>query len=198
MGEKVTWLVGHERSIGKLGDVDLPVMTTFVQFYTTALKFVNFRLYKSLGLHYPPRLADANESKSMKFLLILTFNSYILVDEDEDVLSERVCSLAKPLSRAKNVEPEVTIDTFDAQESGEKLAERMREAEALRTLFSKCYFFLNREVSKEPLALVIRNCGGHVSWDGCPQQPFNEDSPLVTHHIMDRPLTKVDVKRFVF
>lgn len=62
MGEKVTWLVGHERSIGKLGDIDLPVMTTFVQFYTTMLKFVNFRLYKSLGLHYPPKLADAEEN----------------------------------------------------------------------------------------------------------------------------------------
>ncbi|KAI6183837.1 Pescadillo-like protein [Aphelenchoides bicaudatus] len=181
MGEKVTWLVGHERSVGKLGDIDLPVMTTFVQFYTTTLKFVNFRLYKSLGLHYPPRLADADENK--------------VDDEEEEVLSERVCSLAKPLSRAKNVEPEVTIDTFDAEESGEKLAERIREAEALRTLFSKSYFFLNREVSKEPLALVIRNCGGFVSWDGCPQQPFGEDSPLITHHIMDRPLTKVDVKR---
>lgn len=57
MGENVTWLVGHDRGIGSLGDVDMPVMTTFVQFYTTMLKFVNFRLYKSLGLHYPPTLA---------------------------------------------------------------------------------------------------------------------------------------------
>lgn len=68
MGEKVTWLVGHERSVGKLGDIDLPVMTTFVQFYTTTLKFVNFRLYKSLGLHYPPRLADADENKGRFFV----------------------------------------------------------------------------------------------------------------------------------
>lgn len=179
MGEKVTWLVGHERSVGKLGDVDLPVMTTFVQFYTTMLKFVNFRLYKSLGLHYPPKLADTDENKV----------------EDEENVIERVYSLAKPLSRAKNIDPEVTIDSFDDEESGEKLAEKMRSAEALRTLFAKGYFFLNREISKEPLAFVIRNCGGNVSWEGCPQQPFSEESPLITHHIMDRPLTKVDVNR---
>lgn len=85
------------------------------------------------------------------------------LDEEEEVVAERICSLAKPLSRAKNIEPEVTIDTFDEQETGEKLAERMREAEALRNLFKKCYFFLNREISKEPLAFVIRNCGGNVS-----------------------------------
>lgn len=120
-----------------------------------------------------------------------------LLDEEDDVIAERICSLAKPLSRAQNVENEVTIDSFDDQETGEKFAEKMREAEALRSLFKKCYFFLNREVSKEPLAFVIRNCGGNVSWDGCPQQPFNEDNPIVTHVIMDRPLTKVDVKRLV-
>lgn len=119
----------------------------------------------------------------------------MLSDEEEDVVSERVCSLAKPLSRAKNIEPEVIIDTFDDQETGESLAEKMREVEKLRTLFSKCYFFLNREVTKEPLAFVIRNCGGNVSWEGCPQQPFSEESSLVTHVIMDRPLLKVDVKR---
>lgn len=193
----MTWLVGHERAVGNLRDIDLPVMTTFVQFYTTMLKFVNFRLYKSLGLHYPPRLADSDDNNgSLLECGDLCLITLILV-EDEDVLVERVCSLAKPLSRAKNVEPEVTIDTFDEQESGEKLAERMREAEALRSLFSKCYFFLNREVPKEPLAFVIRNCGGHVSWDGCPQQPFTEDNSLVTHHILDRSLTTVDIKRYV-
>ena len=59
MGENVTWLVGHDRGIGSLGDVDMPVMTTFVQFYTTMLKFTNFRLYKALGIHYPPALATS-------------------------------------------------------------------------------------------------------------------------------------------
>lgn len=113
------------------------------------------------------------------------------------MISERVCSLAKPLSRARNVDSDVIIDSFDDQETGEKFAEKMREAEALRNLFKKCYFFLNREVSKEPLTFVIRNCGGYVSWDGCPQQPFSEDSPLITHVIIDRPLTKVDVNRLV-
>ncbi|KAI6194624.1 Pescadillo-like protein [Aphelenchoides besseyi] len=179
MGEKVTWLVGHDRGVGRLGDVDLPVMTTFVQFYTTMLKFVNFRLYKSIGLHYPPKLIDVEE------------NNY----EDEELLSERVYSLAKPLTRAANSEPEATIDSFDDQESSEKLAERLREAEALRSLFSGCFFYLSREVSKESLAFVIRSAGGTVSWDECPAKTYDERSSLITHYIMDRPLEKIDVKR---
>lgn len=69
-GEKITWLVGHEqRAVGRLKDqhVDLPVMTTFVQFYTTMLKFVNFRLYKSLGLIYPPKIVAEDENNCKWF-----------------------------------------------------------------------------------------------------------------------------------
>ena len=37
------------------GDVDFRIMGTFVEFYTTLLGFVNFRLYTTVGLIYPPR-----------------------------------------------------------------------------------------------------------------------------------------------
>lgn len=34
-------------------------MATFTEFYTTLLGFVNFRLYQSLNLHYPPKVGPA-------------------------------------------------------------------------------------------------------------------------------------------
>lgn len=37
-------------------DVDYRVMATFTEFYTTLLGFVNFRLYHSLNLVYPPKV----------------------------------------------------------------------------------------------------------------------------------------------
>lgn len=104
-------------------------------------------------------------------------------------------SLSKPLTRASNAEPVATIDTFEDDATGETLAARLREAEALRTLFEGCFFFLGREVPKEPLAFVIRSAGGSVSWDGCPEQAYNEQSVVVTHVIMDRPLAKIDVTK---
>ncbi|CAD5233003.1 unnamed protein product [Bursaphelenchus xylophilus] len=186
-GEKVTWLVGHEqRAVGRLKDqkVDLPVMTTFVQFYTTMLKFVNFRLYKTLGLYYPPKMAFEEE------------NHY----EADEVITDKVYSIAKPIVKKAegNEEPQAEIDTFDAEETSEALAERLREAEKLRSLFAKNYFWLSREVPKEALTLVIRNSGGHVCWDDCPAKLYDENSPMITHVIVDRPVTKVDTsKKFV-
>ena len=37
-------------------DVDFRVMLTFVEFYTTMVGFVNFKLYNMLNLHYPPKV----------------------------------------------------------------------------------------------------------------------------------------------
>ena len=35
-------------------DVDYRVMLTFLEFYSTLLQFVNFKLYHMLGVRYPP------------------------------------------------------------------------------------------------------------------------------------------------
>lgn len=35
-------------------DVDYRVMCTFLDFYITLVKFVNFKLYSSIGYTYPP------------------------------------------------------------------------------------------------------------------------------------------------
>ena len=45
-------------------DVDFRVMLTFVEFYATLMGFVNFRLYHSLNLKYPPQV------KMLKYSLL--------------------------------------------------------------------------------------------------------------------------------
>lgn len=105
-------------------------------------------------------------------------------------------SLARPIARAAQPsEPESTIDTFSNSDTQESLAEKLRMAQALRTLFSKCKFFLNREVPKEALTLLIRSCGGTVSWENCAAKLYDEDSEVITHHVIDRPLEKVNINR---
>lgn len=37
-------------------DVDFRVMLTFVEFYASLMGFVNFKLYTSLNLKYPPQV----------------------------------------------------------------------------------------------------------------------------------------------
>jgi pescadillo protein len=42
--------------------VDYKVMMTFLEFYQTLMGFVNFKLFHSLGLVYPPKWNDTNDN----------------------------------------------------------------------------------------------------------------------------------------
>uniref|UniRef100_A0A7E4W8S1 Pescadillo homolog n=1 Tax=Panagrellus redivivus TaxID=6233 RepID=A0A7E4W8S1_PANRE len=169
MGETVTWIVGHQRSVGKLQDVDLSTMANFVDFYTTLLSFVNFRLYKSIGLIYPPQLVRGKGKTT---------------DEDEDA----VYSLAHELVTSSDVQ---SNDVFSEIDGDEKLQESLK----IRSLFKGLKFFLNREVPTENLALIIRNCGGIVSWEHCPNAKYDINYEGITHHVIDRPINEFSLNR---
>lgn len=51
-------------------DVDYRVMCTFLDFYIVLLKFVNFKLYSSLGLQYPPLEIDNSSYQGYEFAKI--------------------------------------------------------------------------------------------------------------------------------
>ncbi|MCJ1330206.1 mRNA-binding ribosome synthesis protein nop7 [Thelotrema lepadinum] len=61
-GQDIMWLVPYKFVQRVTGDVDFRIMGTFIEFYTTLLGFVNFRLYSSIGLVYPPRF-DLNSDE---------------------------------------------------------------------------------------------------------------------------------------
>lgn len=62
-GQDILWLVPYKFVQRTGGDVDFRIMATFVEFYTTLLGFVNFRLYTSVGLVYPPRFDATSEEQ---------------------------------------------------------------------------------------------------------------------------------------
>ncbi|KAL9020030.1 MAG: hypothetical protein Q9185_002719 [Variospora sp. 1 TL-2023] len=62
-GQDVLWLVPHKFVQRVTGDVDFRIMGTFVEFYTTLLGFVNYRLYTSIGLVYPPRFNAKSDER---------------------------------------------------------------------------------------------------------------------------------------
>lgn len=52
-------------------DVDYRVMLTFLEFYQTLLQFVNFKLYHSLSVHYPPVLDSKLEEAAAGLAAIM-------------------------------------------------------------------------------------------------------------------------------
>ncbi|XP_006616360.1 pescadillo homolog isoform X3 [Apis dorsata] len=195
-GQIITWIVPHHFSFEPQAknDVDFKIMSIFVEFYIVMLGFVNYRLYHSLNLYYPPKLTTNDNSEK------------ILVDE-EVYVSERIAALNVPLVNLdptlQNVEDEeLEIDKFANEGDATNMEEVRIEAEKvkkLKTLFKGLKFFLNREVPREPLVFILRCFGAEVSWDKLlfVGATFDENDETITHHIVDRPnMTKQYISRY--
>ena len=149
------------------------LMSIFVEFYTCVLGFVNFRLYHSLNLSYPPQLSTVTEA-------------------GEADMEDRVAALNQSLQRTV-VEEDENMDNLDsiAVADEEKMKEAVKEREmkeAQSNLFKGLKFYLGREVPREPLVFMIRAVGGEVSWDASVGvgASFPVTDPAITHQVMDR------------
>ncbi|KAL3689931.1 hypothetical protein R1sor_016240 [Riccia sorocarpa] len=97
-GQKITWLTPHALSQVLPSDVDFRVMLTFVEFYETLVGFVNFKLYHSLGISYPPIIDQRLERATAGVEeLMEVVNSDGTSDELEDEETLRCKTLFKDL-----------------------------------------------------------------------------------------------------
>ncbi|KAG5946738.1 mRNA-binding ribosome synthesis protein nop7 [Claviceps monticola] len=90
-GEQVLWLVPYKFNQRIVGDVDFRIMGTFVEFYMTLLSFVNFRLYTSVGLKYPPQFDAAKDANAAE-LGAFTLEGKTLVGTEEEKKTEKASS----------------------------------------------------------------------------------------------------------
>ncbi len=79
MNQKITYLIPYKYPANLPIDVDYRVMTTFLDFYIVLMKFVNFKLYSSIGLQYPPVESDLSTYQGYHFEKISAEN----IDDDE-------------------------------------------------------------------------------------------------------------------
>ncbi|KAM9446194.1 pescadillo [Clarias gariepinus] len=198
LGQIITWIVPYQFAHDHPTDVDYRVMATFTEFYTTLLGFVNFRLYQTLNLAYPPKLDGKGETD----LKAEPEEDYAMDSESYlEKLSALSASLARVVSTAE--EEEAEIDHFPAEgEDMEKMESRVKaqqDEDKHKKLFEGLRVFLNREVPRESLAFVLRCFGAQVSWDKslCIGSTYDITDETITHHVVDRPsLEKQYINRY--
>lgn len=186
-GQTVTWIVPHQFTQQLPEDVDFRIMLTFIEFYTTMLGFINYQLYHTLNLHYPPELNSSNE-KSKEFC------------QEDDVNDERLASLTSTLKSIYAEDTSIALDEFPSDSDNAKdIQELQKQDKALQTLFEGHKFYLSREVPRNSLVFTIRCFGGEVSWDRTVAfgSTYDENDSSITHQIVDRkaiPNAKIDRK----
>lgn len=216
-GQDIMWLVPYRFVQRVNGDVDYRIMATFVDFYTTLLGFVNFRLYSTIGIRYPPKFdtrSDENGAELAAFTLegrgvgekpkaiepskTQTNGSNKEVSQDVQAKVDKVIKSAG-LDQNKD---EKTVDTTEeSTDAIDRFEPAAPEADTLPqpdmsgneagALFSPFVFYISREAPKAPIEFILRSFGcKRIGWDavlGDGAFTHDETDPRITHQIVDRP-----------
>jgi pescadillo protein len=79
MGQNITWVAPYQFNQKLPFDIDFKVMTTFLEFYLSLLKFVNHKLFSDLGMTSSVILAHAyDEDNNLKVAFIKTLQKQAL------------------------------------------------------------------------------------------------------------------------
>ncbi|KAF2202500.1 hypothetical protein GQ43DRAFT_479827 [Delitschia confertaspora ATCC 74209] len=219
-GQDILWLVPYRFVQRTGGDIDFRIMGTFVEFYTTLLGFVNFRLYTSLGLVYPPKFdakSDEQGGELGAFKLegkaISGEDTHMMNGDEQPVIAsaeaqaeaDKVAALTGPddqeegsaAAPAEEDENTDAIDTFEATaQDADVLPQPQASNSELGSLFTPFTFFLSRETPRAPLEFILKAFGcRRVGWDstlGDGAFTTDESDPTITHQIVDRPALPTD------
>lgn len=185
-GQDILWLAPYKFVQRTAGDVDFRIMATFVEFYTTLLGFVNYRLYTGVGLVYPPKFDAQSEEQGAELGAFQLESKSGQAVEDEETLqlpdaetNERAQAEAdKLISQPEEEEPSssqsyATADeevenangALDQFESVDPTADTLlqpsktADVESAAKLFETFTFFLSRETPRHPLEFILRSFG---------------------------------------
>ncbi|KAJ1833369.1 mRNA-binding ribosome synthesis protein nop7 [Coemansia sp. RSA 2711] len=174
-GTPVTWIVPYQFSQRVPDDVDFKVMATFLQFYRTLLRFVNFRLFTGANLAYPPALDAAMDDGGAGLGAD--------ADGSEDpAVAQRMQTLGAKIQALVASAPAAAAEAAPAYEPAEA-----GDDESAPGVFSGHVVFLSREVPRSSLEFVLRASGARVGWAGAAGSAYAENDRLVTVQISDRP-----------
>jgi pescadillo protein len=192
-GEDILWVVPYRFNQRVTRDVDFRIMGTFVEFYQTLLGFVNFRLYTSIGLVYPPEFDKNRDDQGAELgAFSLEGNGIGAIEQPKQItngpskpdpkLQAEIDKLMLQLNEPENEpatsqtladdedeveQPTESIDKFEpVVPGGDVLLQPSYSATDPSTLFSNFTFFLSRETPRQPIEFILRAFGcKRIGWD---------------------------------
>ncbi|KAJ9606101.1 mRNA-binding ribosome synthesis protein nop7 [Cladophialophora chaetospira] len=192
-GQDIMWLVPYKFVQRVTQDVDYRIMGTFVEFYCTLLGFVNYKLYTSIGLVYPPKFDTASDERGAELAAFTlegrqVAGSIAQTEEQQTItnghaqngnteaMQAQIDKIAEDTPAEEDAkqdeqaddQPETeAIDTFTpAVPEGDTLPQLDLTSDEAARLFSNLTFFISREAPRHPMEFLLRAFGcKRVGWD---------------------------------
>jgi pescadillo protein len=178
---------------------------------------VNFRLYTSVGLVYPPKFDLKSDEKGAELAAFTLEGRQVgqssgSIEEQKTITNgnlnstnnaevqkqvDRIAQISaegadEQETRTEEIEQTDSIDTFEvAAPSGDILQQPEISNNEAGNLFSNFTIFISREAPRHPIEFLLRAFGcKRVAWDpvlGDGSFINNEADTRITHQIVDRP-----------
>ncbi|PRP84344.1 pescadillo-like protein (ISS) [Planoprotostelium fungivorum] len=195
-GSTITWQVPHTKTSGRPREIEGVVSQTFVEIYKNLLRFVMYKLYKSIGMVYPPQLDDTKKESSVGLDALLAQINAVEEDDEEEEEIEKQKTETEQRIETLNVDKLVQMEE-DNKEDMEEEEEEEEKPEEDQTFFAErehiekqgrifdgLKVFVSREVNRDIFVFMLRAFGAEASWEG-PDAPFSVNDTDITHQIVD-------------
>jgi pescadillo len=216
-GQDIMWLVPYRFVQKVTDDIDYRIMGTFVEFYCTLLGFINYRLYTTIGLVYPPKFDTSSDEKGAELAaftlqgrgttapiengesLPALKNGHSNSNKAELQAQIELAAAAQRAEAEQEAEADVEeeqetegVDKFEvAAPEGDVLPQPEISGNEAASLFANLTVFISREAPRHPIELLLRAFGcKRIAWDAVLGEGAftnNEADPRITHQIVDRP-----------
>jgi len=120
-GQDILWLVPYRFVQRTSGDIDFRIMATFIDFYTTLLGFVNYRLYTSIGLVYPPKFDQKSDDQGGELGAFALEGQKVDSASHQAMLADGVNRHDKDIDDHRD-EPSTSTAALTAQAEADRLA----------------------------------------------------------------------------
>jgi pescadillo protein len=188
-GQDILWLVPYRFVQRTGGDIDFRIMGTFVEFYTTLLGFVNYRLYTSVGLVYPPRFDAKTDEQGGELAAFQlegranaangTSNGHREdgpINPEAQAIADRIAAMPDA-EEDEDLVPEVISGAPDGEEDDEdqntegidkfeptapdadELPQPQASSAEVASLFAPFTFYLARETPRASLEFILKAFG---------------------------------------
>jgi pescadillo len=208
-GELVTWVTPHRFTQSLPSDVDYSVMLTFLELYECLLNFVNFRLYTSQNLAYPPKVDAVADAAGHELAAVRDEKKTDKPDAcapiDKPGSTKLTCEAINAALAVATAGAEMEAESDDEEDEAEKGAETSASAaegggdnaadredemsvdEERELLFGGKVVVLGRETPGLELEFVLKAAGALRVIRQDDLSDSEEALNGVTHWVIDRP-----------
>ena len=182
-------------------------MLTFLEFYQTFLSFINYRLYTSINLIYPPKLDMEKDDAGagLSAYLIQSTTDQQPTNQDQSTTNtlpvkdttKQLATLPSKIAALTDDTPtedipvvnDEALDTFTSVDPTTTLPQpSLSITETTNSLFKGLHIYLSRETPVDALTFLLLSFGvSSLSTDPTTGlSPYPESDPRITHQICDR------------